>query len=104
MRMSRARPLAIAGAILVAAAVLLGVARPGSGPYPLLNPVPADSPAPGYVGEPTAKAAPGAGTLGARPSTGPGAARARPCTVGPKLVPTCGVLWGVAPGAFTAMP
>ncbi|WIM97249.1 glycosyl hydrolase [Actinoplanes oblitus] len=31
-----------------------------------------------------------------------GAASARkPCHTGPKLVPTCGVLWGVAPGART---
>ena len=39
---------------------------------------------------------------GPRPA-GPGLAGpgSRPCRTGAKLVPTCGVLWGVAPGAFT---
>jgi hypothetical protein len=39
---------------------------------------------------------------GPRPA-GPGApgAGTGPCRTGVKLVPTCGVLWGVAPGAFT---
>jgi hypothetical protein len=39
---------------------------------------------------------------GPRPA-GPGfpGAGSGPCRTGVKLVPTCGVLWGVAPGAFT---
>jgi len=32
----------------------------------------------------------------------PAATEAHSCYTGPKLVPTCGVLWGVAPGAHTA--
>jgi Glycosyl hydrolase family 26 len=35
---------------------------------------------------------------GPRPAHAPGGG---PCRTGVKLVPTCGVLWGVAPGAFT---
>ena len=31
----------------------------------------------------------------------PAAARAGSCHTGPELVPTCGILWGVAPGAHT---
>ena len=42
-------------------------------------------------------------TLGGPRPAGPGVAGAAggPCRTGVKLVPTCGVLWGVAPGAFT---
>ncbi|HKT05119.1 MAG TPA: glycosyl hydrolase [Rugosimonospora sp.] len=48
------------------------------------------------------------GALGERLPTGtgrigtaPDSNRSPACTVGAKLVPTCGVLWGVAPGAHT---
>ncbi|MFI7598594.1 glycoside hydrolase family 26 protein [Actinoplanes sp. NPDC049681] len=69
-------------------------------------PSPAEPGVPMYPGSPSA---PGS----ARPSgsTSPAADPARvaprapvpagPCRTGKKLVPTCGVLWGVAPGAFT---
>jgi hypothetical protein len=43
-------------------------------------------------------AAPAHGLGGPRPTRAPGGG---PCRTGVKLVPTCGVLWGVAPGAFT---
>jgi hypothetical protein len=35
------------------------------------------------------------------PATGPSASR---CVTGPKLVPSCGVLWGAAAGGFTGKP
>ncbi|GAB1689437.1 glycoside hydrolase family 26 protein [Krasilnikovia sp. M28-CT-15] len=46
---------------------------------------------------------------GTSAAAGTGAPAPRPagggsCRVGAKLVPTCGVLWGVAPGAFTDVP
>jgi Glycosyl hydrolase family 26 len=53
--------------------------------------------------------APGTGDLGERrggPSGGPSHANpgeSRTCEVGYKLVPSCGVLWGVAPGAHTPL-
>jgi len=37
-------------------------------------------------------------------ATAPSAAPAGGCVTGPKLVPTCGVLWGAAAGGFTALP
>nr|BFE76500.1 hypothetical protein GCM10020092_098010 [Actinoplanes digitatis] len=45
-------------------------------------------------------------SVGRRPGADAGETRssesgARRCRTGSKLVPTCGVLWGVAPGAFT---
>jgi hypothetical protein len=43
-------------------------------------------------------APPAYGLGGPRPDRAPGGG---PCRTGVKLVPTCGVLWGVAPGAFT---
>ncbi|GAA0738381.1 endoglucanase [Dactylosporangium roseum] len=58
----------------------------------------------------------GAGPAGADPAhpggapssqaahASPAAGQTRRCTVGAKLVPTCGLLWGVAPGAFTDLP
>jgi hypothetical protein len=47
--------------------------------------------------------APTATALGGPRPAGPGArgGGTRSCRTGAKLVPTCGVLWGVAPGAFT---
>jgi hypothetical protein len=47
--------------------------------------------------------APAATVLGGPRPAAPDArgAAAGPCRTGVKLVPTCGVLWGVAPGAFT---
>jgi hypothetical protein len=67
---------------------LPGVPAPGATPT-----APPGSTVPGV-----APTAPG----GPRPA-GPGApgAGTGPCRTGVKLVPTCGVLWGVAPGAFT---
>ncbi|HEX2297749.1 MAG TPA: glycosyl hydrolase, partial [Pseudonocardiaceae bacterium] len=39
---------------------------------------------------------------GPRPAgPGPSGGRTGPCRTGVKLVPSCGILWGVAPGAFT---
>ncbi|WP_327006334.1 endoglucanase [Dactylosporangium sp. NBC_01737] len=56
----------------------------------------------------------GLGTLGSaparkQPSTAPSTAPkttegARRCGLSAKLVPSCGLLWGVAPGAFTDLP
>ncbi|HEY7273330.1 MAG TPA: glycosyl hydrolase [Actinoplanes sp.] len=43
-------------------------------------------------------APPALGLGGPRPDRSPGGG---PCRTSVKLVPTCGVLWGVAPGAFT---
>ncbi|MEV6637564.1 glycosyl hydrolase [Actinoplanes sp. NPDC051470] len=58
----------------------------------------------GLPGPPTASppvtAAPLAGP-GSLPKHRPQPAR---CRTGEKLVPTCGILWGVAPGAFTDQP
>ncbi|BCJ52233.1 hypothetical protein Asp14428_37080 [Actinoplanes sp. NBRC 14428] len=91
------------------------------GPDPVLVPGPAatslpgaprDLPSPAEPGVPFRTGEPAASTA-ARPSTAgpaasgkgrtePGApAPAGSCRTGKKLVPTCGVLWGVAPGAFT---
>jgi hypothetical protein len=68
--------------------------RDGTGPAPA-PPVAPASPAPGD---------PGAGPPPAQ-GLGPGLPGPKPppqkCSVGAKLVPTCGVLWGVAPGAHT---
>jgi glycosyl hydrolase family 26 len=104
---------------------------PGSGPVvtvpgrplpPLPGSLPSAEPGvPAIPGAPTA--APGtSGTPGPSGSAAPGAAPGRPgrahtalpdprpplrdrngerCRTGRKLVPSCGVLWGVAPGAFT---
>jgi Glycosyl hydrolase family 26 len=80
---------------------------PGSGPVagprwveppPIM---PTQVPSPGVSATPSAPPtvppAPRSTALGGpRPP-----AAGRPCRTGAKLVPTCGVLWGVAPGAFT---
>ena len=47
-----------------------------------------------------APAVPGARALGG-PRPAPSGVAGRSCRTGEKLVPTCGILWGVAPGAFT---
>lgn len=95
--------------------VALPLPVPGASPFSLAPP-----PAGGFAA-PTAQTRPGAGddpvvhapaptTLGAAP--GPSPVTTSPsvpapvmprsaCHTGPKLVPTCGVLWGVAPGAHT---
>jgi hypothetical protein len=63
--------------------------------------------APGYsTGVPTKPGAATGAAMPDMPGVGPAdpapAPRAGgPCRTGRKLVPTCGVLWGVAPGAFT---
>ena len=60
---------------------------------------------PNRAGDPTAPSTPGASGAPSRqdPRTpNSGSTSSGPCRVGVKLVPTCGVLWGVAPGAFTA--
>jgi hypothetical protein len=53
---------------------------------------------------PTASAAPSGPAAPSTAATPRGGVRqpATSCTTGAKLVPTCGILWGVAPGAFTA--
>lgn len=65
-------------------------------------------PAPDVSGTPTAglsRPAPSASPkLALPPPVGdrhPGSSGRRTCQLGRKLVPTCGILWGVAPGAFT---
>ncbi|WP_412739224.1 glycoside hydrolase family 26 protein [Krasilnikovia sp. MM14-A1259] len=49
-------------------------------------------------------ATPGNAASAAGGGVTPRAAAAGNCHTGAKLVPTCGVLWGVAPGAFTDVP
>jgi hypothetical protein len=72
-----------------------------AGPEPGVAGLPNRRPAvPGPGGSPT-PALPGSlptALGGPRPAR---AAGGGPCRTGVKLVPTCGVLWGVAPGAFT---
>src|SRR5438034_4055774 len=58
-------------------------------------------------GRPPVAASAGTGAeVGRRPgSRPPGVAPAGPaCTIGPKLVPTCNVLWGAAAGGFGRLP
>jgi hypothetical protein len=79
-------------------------AEPGVPRLPGRPPLPGAPAAPGAATA-SAGAAPRVATTalgGPRPAL-PGAVRTggRPCHTGVKLVPTCGVLWGVAPGAFT---
>lgn len=52
---------------------------------------------------PAVSAVPALRAADARPAgrVAPAAPRVRPCVTGYKLVPTCGILWGVAPGART---
>jgi hypothetical protein len=65
--------------------------QPGEPGLPDVSPSPAVQPSASGAAVPSAS------------STHPAApgARSVPCRIGAKLVPTCGVLWGVAPGAFT---
>jgi hypothetical protein len=58
------------------------------------------SPAPSAVPSTPPSATPGA-TLSAERPVG---ARPESCTVDHRLVPRCGLLWGVAPGAYTDLP
>jgi hypothetical protein len=73
-------------------------ALPGVPPAPQSRPTTPDA-LPGVPG----RAGPRSTALGGPRPAGPGAPGAGPgpCHTGIKLVPTCGVLWGVAPGAFT---
>jgi hypothetical protein len=78
------------------------VPEPG---VPAIPDVPPPGALPAWPGQPTIPPLrPGGSTVlgGPRPA-GPGTpgAGSGPCRTGVKLVPTCGVLWGVAPGAFT---
>ncbi|MEV0727866.1 DNRLRE domain-containing protein [Polymorphospora sp. NPDC050346] len=80
------------------------------------TPSPSGTPDPTPTGTPTASPTPTG--PGSPTPTGPGSPTATPgptapttgppgdpdCAVGAKLVPTCGVLWGVAPGAHTGTP
>ncbi|GID96750.1 hypothetical protein Adi01nite_61620 [Amorphoplanes digitatis] len=81
-------------------------AAPGASAVPgVPGVVPGASASAGVPGVP-GSAAPGASPSGAGPAPAAGETRssesgARRCRTGSKLVPTCGVLWGVAPGAFT---
>ena len=72
------------------------VPEPGVPALPTREPA---LPLPGVSPTLTVPALPGAPMVlgGPRPARNAGA----PCRTGVKLVPTCGVLWGVAPGAFT---
>ena len=80
-----------------------GATPGGDPPYPGPPSPPAEPSVPGVgappasLTDPAAPAAPGAPGAQAAPGDAPSG----PCRIGPKLVPTCGVLWGVAPGAFT---
>jgi len=54
------------------------------------------------VSAPPTRPGPKSTALGGPRPAGPGVpGGARACRTGVKLVPTCGILWGVAPGAFT---
>src|SRR5581483_9868256 len=108
--MRRSSPVAAA---IVAATTALVVIVEGafSGQFRLLagvypEPVlPRAAVAAAPAGPATGRLAAGTGRVAARPGTDGGTAAplATPrCTVGAKLVPTCGMLWGVAPGAHTA--
>ena len=46
----------------------------------------------------------GFGATLAGPARSDAAAPAEACVTGPKLVPTCNVLWGAAAGGFTGKP
>ncbi|GGK91907.1 glycoside hydrolase family 26 protein [Mangrovihabitans endophyticus] len=89
------------------------LAEPGPGDDPTVR-LPGASTAPSAAGSPSpssSAAAPDSApadsaSAGPAPATaalgGPRpAARGQTCRTGVKLVPTCGALWGVAPGAFT---
>ncbi|GAB7040517.1 MULTISPECIES: glycosyl hydrolase [Catenuloplanes] len=69
---------------------------PGTTPPPRAEP---GRPAPPVPDAPATGAPPGSSGLGPAPATS--APGRTDCRVGPKLVPTCNVLWGAAPGAFT---
>jgi hypothetical protein len=78
----------------------------GSGHSQVVEPPPAGQ---GHFGEgpvgatpsPSGSPTPSPGAPSPSPSRGTAPPPGGPCTVGAKLVPTCGVLWGVAPGAHT---
>jgi hypothetical protein len=81
-------------------------APPDSTPSPGTSaPIGTPSPAPSLGPSPSASASAPASVAASGPAAAP--APADPdqprglCRTGQKLVPTCGVLWGVAPGAFT---
>ncbi|GAA0795935.1 glycoside hydrolase family 26 protein [Spirilliplanes yamanashiensis] len=80
----------------------VGWGRPIPGSPPAATASRAPLPAPSTPAGVTPGAAPGADQRpGARPDADPGPEPGGRCRTGAKLVPTCGVLWGVAPGAFT---
>jgi hypothetical protein len=72
-------------------------------PEPGVPVIPGGTRPPAAVPDRTPAPAPSATALGGPRPAGPGArgGGTRSCRTGAKLVPTCGVLWGVAPGAFT---
>jgi hypothetical protein len=79
-----------------------GVQQDGTRPHP----APATgrapgSPAPRTVAPSTPPSATSGASLSAQPPVG---ARPESCTVDHRLVPRCGLLWGVAPGAYTDLP
>jgi hypothetical protein len=67
---------------------------PGTVPPPRAGTDPAPAPPPG--GDPSASSG-----LGAAPTPSTSTSAGTDCRVDAKLVPTCNVLWGAAPGAFT---
>ncbi|HET6529753.1 MAG TPA: glycosyl hydrolase [Actinoplanes sp.] len=80
------------------AAASSALPEPGVPVIPDANEAPAEPDVPAAPAPTTTATALG----GPRPAA-PGASRGRTgvCRTGVKLVPTCGILWGVAPGAFT---
>ncbi|MEN3306624.1 MAG: hypothetical protein V7603_2826 [Micromonosporaceae bacterium] len=105
--MRKAHPLAAAGIAIATAAVVVVEASFG-GQFRLLSGVFPQPPLP--ISHLRAPAGPAGGLDPGRRILGPDAAApdsrsatpARPaCRLGAKLVPTCNVLWGVAPGAQT---
>lgn len=85
---------------------------PSSSPSPSPSVSPSVSPSPSRSVSPWPSASPSvtaSASVSAGPSPtssgspSPGPTPPKECTVGPKLVPTCGTLWGVAPGAHTTI-
>jgi glycosyl hydrolase family 26 len=96
-----ALPLVAPGPSPFSAAPDLAPLPPGGFNAPMTRPGAGDDPVVHAAAPTTSGAAPGpSSSPPAAPVTPPVQARSA-CHTGAKLVPTCGVLWGVAPGAHT---
>jgi hypothetical protein len=69
---------------------------------PTASPTPSASPSESPTASPTPSASPSESPTPSPTPSDPGPGPE--CAIGEKLVPTCGVLWGVAPGAHTDTP